>query len=78
MSVSSRQTEAIPDQDIAVWASIPVGPMKEHIVELCNRELAKRRPPPETEPASDDVPDAPLVRGYAFLRASFPLLGDGQ
>ncbi|KAK4703340.1 mediator of RNA polymerase II transcription subunit 14, partial [Phenoliferia sp. Uapishka_3] len=46
------------------------GPMKDHIVELCNRELAKRRPPPETdaEPATNEAPDAPLVRGYAFLQ----------
>ncbi|KAL8292356.1 hypothetical protein RQP46_001822 [Phenoliferia psychrophenolica] len=56
-----------------VWSSIPVGPMKEHIVELCNRELAKRRPPPETDLLSaveraHEAPDAPLTRGYAFLQ----------
>lgn len=57
-----------------VWAGVPVGPMKEHILELCNRQLAKRRQPVDltTDTSAEEpeaVPgDAPLVRGYAFLQ----------
>lgn len=57
---------------ITVWSSVPMGPMKDHIVELCNRELAKRRPPEggDGEAAGAEERDAPLVRGYEFLRES--------
>lgn len=41
------------------YSPTPVGPMKEHIIELCNRELAP----------SDSVPGAPLERAYYFLRS---------
>ncbi|ORY89721.1 mediator complex subunit MED14-domain-containing protein [Leucosporidium creatinivorum] len=63
-----------------VWSPTPTGPMKEHIIDLCNRELARRRgpspPPPATgEEASGAAPpapkkrrDTPLVRGYNFLQ----------
>lgn len=49
--------------------------MKEHIIDLCNRELARRRSTPAEGEAPTSAPrkaarDAPLVRGYNFLRWS--------
>jgi hypothetical protein len=60
-----------------VWSPTPTGPMKEHIIDLCNRELARRKPPAADGEASTSAPktaerDAPLVRGYNFLRSSLP------
>jgi hypothetical protein len=61
--------------------------MKEHIIDLCNRELAKRRRlspvggdkqgggAEQEQEKTDDLEqtkDAPLVRGYDFLR-EFPV-----
>jgi len=53
-----------------VWAGVPVGAMKEHIVELANRELAWRRVHADAadRPGAVVVGDAPLERGYAFLQ----------
>lgn len=53
-----------------VWSSVPLGPMKDHLIGLCNQELAKR-PPTKIESESGEVTmqnDIPLIRGYNFLR----------
>lgn len=54
--------------------------MKDHIIELCNSELARRSSPTsstsiegvEGEEQLKSIPflDVPLVRGYNFIRTS--------
>lgn len=48
--------------------------MKEHIVSLCNQELARRTVPNEE---GEESIDTPLVRGYNFLRGSLFVSNDG-
>lgn len=65
---------------LTVWSSIPIGAMKEHIVELCNRELLKLPVPSSFDSEGDvavikdAIEDASLVRGFNFLRKSLPCL----
>lgn len=66
-------TLALMISGLVAWSDVPDGPIKEHIVELCNRELARRKAPPEgsdqkQEDAQFAANDTPLVRGYNFLR----------
>lgn len=56
----------------SVWASIPKGPVKDGIINLCNLELARREITTGSDEAVDQDQDAPLVRGYNFLRSSPP------
>ncbi|KAM0747999.1 MED14-domain-containing protein [Meredithblackwellia eburnea MCA 4105] len=50
-----------------VWNESPLGPMKEHIVEICNRELARRRVASKDR-RRERRRDKPLLRGYNFLQ----------
>lgn len=58
--------------------------MKEQIVNLCNRELARRPAAPEGDAATGEggiekeAQDLPLVRGYNFLRTFFASLQRSQ
>lgn len=76
---ADRGRQADPPRARAVWSPTPTGPMKEHIIDLCNRELARRRHTPVEAETSTSASrkknrDAPLVRGYNFLRSSSPAL----
>ncbi|KAK4054377.1 mediator complex subunit [Microbotryomycetes sp. JL221] len=66
------------------WSDSPEGPMKEHIIELCNRELARKKPPEHVREMSEkknvaagqltlldqkhDHDESPFARGYNFLQ----------
>ncbi|KAM0789552.1 hypothetical protein ACM66B_000363 [Microbotryomycetes sp. NB124-2] len=59
------------------WSDTPTGPIREHIIELCNCELARRKPPdqlatkldvprPEAGTSLDD--DQPFFKGFKFIQ----------
>lgn len=58
-----------------VWSSVTAGDMKDHIIELCNSELARQTAEKASEESSAPL-DTPLVRGYNFLRESKSLRGE--
>ena len=57
------------DASSIVWSSVTAGDMKDHIIELCNSELARQVVEKESEESEVSL-DIPLVRGYNFLRKS--------
>ncbi|KAK4054165.1 mediator complex subunit [Microbotryomycetes sp. JL201] len=56
------------------WSDTPTGPMRQHIIELCNRELARRKPPDQAssmlvEPsATGTAMDRPFFRSFDFIQ----------